>query len=518
MTTHILKKDFWYRYKLDYLLLFIICLGIRLYYINAIDLWGDELTGFYKWNLNLITQYPLSIRRTPVYIIINAIYKSLIPTSWLYLHNFVPRIPALVFGVLTVIILYDAYKRYIGKVAAYIIGCFACASYPLIIYARESRVYSMTHFFVALYLWLFLSTIHEAKKWKIILFFISSILGFFTYPYLTFIITIFYGCLSLDFILRRKKINVQLFFISLFCYLLTAFILLLVMKSSFSSAFYSRILKLTPTEPSLSFVIFSLKSMLSYYSCNSYILVLVAFLFPFFNFIQAYRKKKDLNFIHIIWILSSTLMIGHIVVLFLTINVFNPRHIGFLVIPFLSTVSYGAFELYRYLKDSNAGKLLQYGATVLLFLFFIFAFSTRDFLYYMKTGINYHAGTNEYSKNIDFINQILDGTARKKAILFMCNENDMNYKLYHYRTQQRVLNDTDLKKKLSMLSFESDMKYCGFLVLNDIPELEIGDLKSKGFSTFGNKRISLILSNYEIDKDQTFDFIETYRKMVCNLK
>ena len=154
--------------RLDYILLLLICLIVRLYHIDTHDLWGDEITGFFKWNLNTIALNPFSIRKTPVYILMNLAYRNIVPTHLLYAYNFVPRIPALIFGVLTVLLLYDAYKRYIGNVAAYIIGIFSCASYPLIVYANESRVYSMTHFFLAVYIWLFLSIMEEINKWKIV--------------------------------------------------------------------------------------------------------------------------------------------------------------------------------------------------------------------------------------------------------------------------------------------------------------------------------------------------------------
>jgi len=498
----------------DYFVLIVIALAIRLYYVNTIDLWGDELIGFFQWNLDTIEKFPLSIRKTPLYIIVNVAYKSLIPESWLYTYNFVPRIPALIFGILTVVVLYDAYKRYIGNIPAVIIGCFACASYPLIIYSRESRVYSMTHFFVALYLWLYLSILSDPKRWKIIFLFIASILGFFTYPYFVFIIIIFYVCLSINIFLTGDKKQHRLFFTTFISFALIAFTLLFFMKSSFSSSYYSQFY--SPMKPSISFIFYALKSLFSYYSGNSYILVLISIIFPVINLFKAHRKKAPINRVYMVWILSTLLIFGHIFILFITVNIFNPRHVGFIAIPFIATISLGLYEIYRYLDSMNKGKTGIYLKPVFfLIIVIIFAFSTRDFRYYLKTGINYHAGTNDYSKNIQFINSTLNHAKKNKSLLILCYDDNLHYNFYHYRTGKRVVS---LNKISSDYNIDlSKMLYYGFIIKqNNKKRGEIPNSLLQKFSRYANSDIIIFISKTMINLEQLKETVQTIEKTMCS--
>ena len=505
----------WFFRNVDYLILFAICLAIRIYHINTIDLWDDEFIGFFKWNLSTILQFPFSIRKTPVYIINNVLYKSLLPTSWLYLYNYIPRIPALIFGILTVIVLYDAFKRYIGKVAGFIIGCLSCTSYPLIIYAKESRVYSMTHFFLALYIWFYLSILNEIKTWKIVLFTISSILGFFTYPYLTFVTVIFYFCLSIKLVSTQNKKYYRPFFRSSIIYALFCIIFLLLMKSSFSSSYYSRFT--SPIEPSFSFIFYAIKGMLSYYSSNSYFLVIVGFIFPVINLLCVLLKRHKMNYMYLLWICSSTLILGHILILFYTVNIFNPRHVGFLAVTFLASVSYGFYEIYNYImKFSYNNKHPNIITTIFVVGVIAFSFTTRDFKYYIKTGINYHAGYNNYTENINFIINTLNEIGKNDSILLYCYRDDRNYYFYHYRTGKRVIQIEDLQSVINLSRNDNHKaKYIGFL---DIHNANFGNMPistMRKFTIYKNNQITLFISNNKIQQSDIDAFINKNISSIC---
>ena len=446
----------------------------------------------------------LHVRKTAIYAVVNIFYKAVLPTKLLYSYNFIPRIPALIFGVLSVIILYDAFRRHIGKTSAFITGCLSCASYPLIIYAIRSRVYSMTHFFVAIYIWLYLSILKDITKRKLIMFLIFSFFGFFTYPYLVFTIYIFYICLGIN-ILYKKSNHKQLFYYSFITFFLISFIFLIITKSTFSHNNYKTILL------SYSFFIYALKGMLSYYSGNSYILVLLSFLIPFINLFYAFKKQVNLNYIYLLWAMFSLLIILHIIIVSHTKNAFNPRHVTFITIPFIAGLTCCFNEIYNNMsKLLKRNKYHNYYKVIFFIAIFLISFSTRDFKYYIKTGINYHGGSNKYSENINFINNIIDDFGEDYLILIPFDKN-INYSFYFYRSNKRIVNFHDLKKDdQAILDNYSDSLYIGFIYHKDIKYEDVPFSIRNNYVVYKKRELTVIISNNRVKKKSIENFIEKH--------
>ena len=135
-------------------------------------------------------------------------------------------------------------------------------------------------------------------------------------------------------------------------------------------------------EPSVDSIFYAVKSILSYYANNSYVLVLVAFLFPIANVIRAgFKSKTDLNYLYLLWLACASLILLHVFILFITVNIFNPRHIGFVAVPFLAAVSVAVYNLIRAVIHKTEVKkisLKSYVFAVLMVLTAVFCFSTMS--------------------------------------------------------------------------------------------------------------------------------------------
>ena len=333
----------------------------------------------------------------------------------------------------------------------------------------------MTHFIVAMYLWMYLSLLEGVTKWKIYTFFATAVIGILIYPYLVFIIVIFYGCISFNlFYENRKKLRKALN-LSFFVFVALSGALLVLMKSSFSSPHYSKFM--TPMVPSAGFIFYAVKSILSYYANNSYVLVLVAFLFPIANVIRAgFKSKTDLNNLYLLWLACASLILFHVFVLFVTVNIFNPRHIGFLAVPFLAAVSVAVYNLIKaaiHKIEVQIIGLKPYAFTVLMVLTIAFSFSTRDFLYYLETGKNYHTGSNNYSESISLIMKKLDERNLKDSVLILRLKKDFpNYKFFHYRSGKIIVTQDDFQK-IYYNEKNYQRIYFGFIYFDTIPKNEL---------------------------------------------
>ena len=492
--------------KLDYVVLLIVCLAIRIYHIDTIDLWGDEIHHFFNLHdIGRINEMLLNVRKTALYAAVNIGYKWILPKDLLYSYNFIPRIPALVFGALSVVILYDAFKRYVGNIPAYIVGCLSCASYPLIIFAIRSRVYSMTHFFLAVYIWLYLSMMKEITHKKLVVFLISALFGFFTYPYLAFSIYGFYACMGL-FIFKGEFSTRKFFIATSAIFILVSLTFLVITQATFSHPIYETI------PLSSSFFIYALKGMLSYYSGNSYLFIGIAFVLPLMNFYNTMKGRADLNYVYLLWMFCSTLIVMHILIVTHTGNAFNPRHVTHLAVPFIACLSLAIYEIHQY-GERYTVKTKVYSHFTVCFLAFvtILAFSTRDFRYYLETGINYHGGSNRYSTDLVFLNDTIRQYGENR-LLIISPKREENHIFYFYRSRKHVVTPQDLNDDRAILNAHEDSIFIGFVYFKekDINRLSVrfGDQ----FKIIKNNRITLFISNKKIKKGHVVEAIKTYLK------
>lgn len=491
-------KKLFEKYRLDYIIILLVCAGIRIVHIDTFDLWGDEVYNFFHVN-----SFYFSVRKTPLYILINLIYKSFLSESFLYTYNFVPRIPALIFGMMTVMVLYDGFKRFRGTVPALIMAVLSIASYPLIIYSTESRFYSMTHFFTAGSLWFFLSILDDPSRKRIVGFTITAVLGFLTYPYLTFSIFFLYVFLFVELALIKKSGELKFFISCFLVYFFTNAVFLFMMRGSFSSSAYA------PLGFSLPFFVFALKSIISYFSGNSYLLAAIAFVFPLKNIYAFIRRRSELKLVYAWWMLCFGLVLGHIfIITFLTVNAFNPRHLSFLAIPYLAAITLGMNEILKFVKQHAIGKERLF--TIVFFVCLTgFALNGRDFKHYMRFGENYHAvNKTEISDNIKFVKEITGD--REEFLLFYIHHGKLyDYIFYYYRSGKRIIDICEYQKileyhklpkflRLGLImrnaDFEKDQQYSGGGVLED-------------FSMYNNKKIKIFLSKKMVEKNQIDLFV-----------
>ena len=442
------------RFRIDYLILFLVCTGIRVIHIDTFDLWGDEIYNFFSVNT-----FFLSVRKTPLYILVNLFYKSLVPDDVLYSYNFVPRIPALIFGILTVIVMYDGFKRFVGTVPAWMVAILACTAYPLVIYSRESRFYSMTHFFVATSLWYFLAILDNPSTRRMSGLTVAAIFGFLTYPYLTFSVCFLYLFVFIQIAFVDKRGDWKPFLLCFMIYMVVAVTFLVLMRGSFSSGAY------TPISYSTSFFIYALKSAISYFSGNSYLITAIAFFFPLKNLFLALRRRQAFNYIYIWWLLCFSLVIAHIfIITFLTVNAFNPRHINFLAIPFLAAVSLGIYEIFEFARRYAYGKTTAF-ATLFLICLTTFVLFGRDFRFYMTTGRNYHAINRTDVRRTMRLVEKATRSCSKYILFYVNNEPDSDYLFYHYRSGRQIVDwkkHDDIIKNVNL----SESMCLGFVVFN----------------------------------------------------
>ena len=492
------------RFRIDYLVLILICTAIRILHIDTFDLWGDEIYNFFHVNT-----FFLSVRKTPLYIMVNLIYKALLPESSLYLHNFVPRIPALMFGILTVLTLYDGFKRFLGNTPAWIVAILSCTAYPLIIYSRESRFYSMTHFFVAASLWFFLAILKDPTRKRMIGLTVTAVLGFLTYPYLTFSIFFMYLILFIHMSSIDKRADRKFFLLSFLVYAAISGAFLILMRKSFSSGAYA------PLGYSFPFFVYALKSAVSYFSGNSYLITAIAFIFPLRNIFLALKGKEPLNYIYLWWMLCFSLVIAHIfIITFLTVNAFNPRHISFLTIPFLAAVTLGAREILE-IASQRLPRKETFVKVVFIVCILSVSLWARDFRYYLTTGRNYHAVNRQDIGQTMHLVEKATRSCRNYLLFYVKNGPDSDYLFYHYRSGRRIV---DWKKHDDIIKNvkPSDAMCLGFLIFYTDADKRNGEPLAevrKDMDTYSNGDTKVFITKKEVQGKDIQDYVSIYNKL-----
>ncbi|MFO7992137.1 MAG: glycosyltransferase family 39 protein [Thermoplasmata archaeon] len=164
----------------------IILLGVsfvlRIYNLSGESLWLDEIYSLERAKLSLTQIYEVSYR--PLYFFFLHFWLRIFGTSELAL-----RIPGVIFGVLSVFVLYKIGKLLFDERIGLLSALILALSQFHVWQSQEVRMYSMLAFFSALSMFYFL--IMVKKEWSRLRaagYLISSVLLFYTHPFGIFII------------------------------------------------------------------------------------------------------------------------------------------------------------------------------------------------------------------------------------------------------------------------------------------------------------------------------------------
>lgn len=157
---------------------------LRLYNIRAESLYLDEIYSLERSKLEPNMIYEVSYR--PLYFFLLHYWMKIFGTSVMAL-----RIPAMLFGTLSVFILYKTARLLFDENIAALSALLLAISEFHIWQSQEVRMYSMLAFFAALSVYFFLVLINKKRSWPIAIgYLLSSILLLFTHPFGVFILLV----------------------------------------------------------------------------------------------------------------------------------------------------------------------------------------------------------------------------------------------------------------------------------------------------------------------------------------
>lgn len=170
-------------------LFFIVLLGftLRIYDLSHKSMWGDEILSVRVYSGNSIPEVirVSSLRvHPPLYFIILHFF--------LYFGDseFVARLPSVIFGVLSILLIYKVGRSFFGEGEGLISAFLLSISTLHIHFSQEARMYTLYMFLSLLSLFLFYKAIREndIKLW--IGFVISTVLGLYTHFYMLLVLLI----------------------------------------------------------------------------------------------------------------------------------------------------------------------------------------------------------------------------------------------------------------------------------------------------------------------------------------
>jgi hypothetical protein len=158
---------------IECLVLLLVALVLRVWYIGKTDLGGDESFSLY-----------MALQSVPD--LVRMLCQGDNPPLWeLLLHFWVKvfgisevsiRTLSLIFSALTVVPIYFLGEKYLHRFAGMAAAIFYCCSTFSIFMAHECRVYSLIGFATASSVLLFISTIHKPKPFKFILLTLANLM------------------------------------------------------------------------------------------------------------------------------------------------------------------------------------------------------------------------------------------------------------------------------------------------------------------------------------------------------
>ena len=163
----------------------IIFLGsvLRFYCLGCKSLWYDEIVSIKRSEEYSITELTQMFRRRlpPLYDIVLRLF--------LYLGNneFVGRLPSVIFGLLSITLVYKIGTLFFGRREGLISAFLLSISTMHIQYSQEARMYSLAMFLSLLSLYFFYKALKEGNIILLIGSVVSTLLGIFTHYYVVFI-------------------------------------------------------------------------------------------------------------------------------------------------------------------------------------------------------------------------------------------------------------------------------------------------------------------------------------------
>jgi hypothetical protein len=135
-----------------------LALAVRLYDLSGASLWLDEVLSIRLANLPLSTLWVSDYDPTP------PLYYSLLkPVLYLGHSEAWLRLPSVVFGSLTIGVMYLAARRIAGSVAAFATGLLLALSFHSIEYSQEARAYALLGLCLAVS---FLGLVASVQRWQ----------------------------------------------------------------------------------------------------------------------------------------------------------------------------------------------------------------------------------------------------------------------------------------------------------------------------------------------------------------
>lgn len=187
---------------IECLVLLVLALVLRVWYIGKTDLGGDESFSLF-----------MALQSVPD--LVRMLCQGDNPPLWeLLLHFWVKvfgiseaaiRSLSLIFSVLTIIPIYYLGEKHICRFSGIVASLFYCFSTFSIYLAHECRVYSLIGFATASSVFLFISCIHRPKTFKFILLTIANLMLMYGH-YLSVWIIVMEFVIALGINLIRKKI------------------------------------------------------------------------------------------------------------------------------------------------------------------------------------------------------------------------------------------------------------------------------------------------------------------------
>jgi mannosyltransferase len=159
-------------------------LALRLYQLGAQSLWFDETYTV------LVARMPVKLGldflvadgvHPPLFYWIEKVVLSLGESDWLV------RLPAMIFGVLGVLVLYLFTERWIGRRVGLVSALLLAASPFHIWYSQEARMYSLLALLALISMWGYLQILNKPPRRHYVIFALSSALAYLTHYFALFL-------------------------------------------------------------------------------------------------------------------------------------------------------------------------------------------------------------------------------------------------------------------------------------------------------------------------------------------
>lgn len=178
--------------------------ALRLFNISRNDIWFDEATSIVIAHSKT---FPEFIQRVRLYDLVPPLYVGLLHFWIKFFGDSIVsvRLPSVIFGVVTVVLIYFFGKKLFGQMTGTIAAIFATFSPFLIIYSQEAKSYSLFAFLSVLSFYVFFQAAEKKNFFWWSLYTVCSILLLYTHIYATFVIFAQVASLMARIFMRRNS-------------------------------------------------------------------------------------------------------------------------------------------------------------------------------------------------------------------------------------------------------------------------------------------------------------------------